>query len=246
MNARHSISETHFYVLKIATFLLVILMDACTHDPIVDSPNGSETGGSTDNGNSGSTPCNNNGVICFESNVMPIFQSSCAQQGCHNATSRREGLVLDSYVNIMKKGIAPGNANQSKLYRVLFADGEDQMPPQGPLTAAQKDSIRLWIDQGAKNTTNCNCSCDTTRFEFSTIIQPLINTNCGGCHSTATHSGNIDLSSYTAIKANAINGKLLGSVMHTTGYVAMPEGGKLSDCQISQIANWINAGEPNN
>jgi mono/diheme cytochrome c family protein len=53
--------------------------------------------------------------------------------------------------------------------------------------------------------------------------------------------------SYTAVKTQVTNGKLLGSVKHAAGYSPMPQGGnKLSDCQITQITNWINAAAPNN
>jgi hypothetical protein len=129
---------------------------------------------------------------------------------------------------------------------VLFATGEDQMPPDAPLTKAQKDSIALWINQGARNTTNCNCNCDTTQFTYTAVIQPLLSSNCVGCHKPGSLGGNIDLSTYTSAKAQATNGKLLGSVQHSVGYSPMPQGGKLSDCQISQLKNWINAGATNN
>jgi cytochrome c5 len=215
------------------------LLDSCIHDPFID-PNSL-------NGGEPSTPgCVYNGEVCFESSVLPIFVSSCAMSGCHNASSQREGYVLDSYTNILRRGITPGSATSSKLYKVLFATGEDRMPPNGSLTLAQKDSIKVWINQGAKNTTNCNCTCDDTQFTYAAIIQPLINTFCVGCHKAGSLGGNIDLSTYAKVKTQVDNGKLLGSVTHTSGYVAMPQGGKLEDCQISQIQKWIDAGALNN
>ena len=38
---------------------------------------------------------------------------------------------MDSYSSIVKKGISPGDADESKLYKVLFETGEDRMPPDG-------------------------------------------------------------------------------------------------------------------
>jgi hypothetical protein len=67
-----------------------------------------------------------------------------------------------------------------------------------------------------------------------------------GCHKPGSLGGGIDLSTYNAIKDQVDNGKLYGSVTHSTGYKPMPQGGKLSDCEITQISNWIDAGALNN
>lgn len=218
---------------------IIIIVDSCIHEPFIDP--------FTLNEGQPTTPgCVSDGLVCFESSVLPIFLTSCAISGCHDAKTKKEGYILDNYNNIIRKGISPGNANGSKLYEVLFETGEDQMPPDAPLSKAQKDSIAAWINQGAKNTVNCNCACDDTKFTYATIIQPLINNNCVGCHKPSSLGGNIDLSTYNAVKVQVDNGKLLGSVTQAAGYIAMPQGSKLSDCQINQIKNWISAGAPNN
>jgi cytochrome c5 len=214
-------------------------LDSCIHEPFID-PNA---------GNGGEPPisgCVYSGEVCFESSVLPIFVSSCARSGCHDVSSHKEGYVLTSYSKIMSKGITPGSAASSKLYKVLFESGENRMPPDGSLTQAQKDSIKVWINQGAKNTTNCNCTCDDSQFTYTAIIQPMLATQCVGCHKPGSLGGNIDLSTYAKVVTQVTNGKLLGSVTHSAGYVAMPQGGKLEDCQISQIQKWIDAGALNN
>jgi len=219
--------------------VLMFLVSNCVHDPLVDPENPGE------NPEPGCTQSN---TVCFESNVLPIFVSSCAKPGCHDAVTHEEGFILDSYSNIVRKGIKPGNANDSEIYEVLFKDGDDRMPPSpdAPLTQAQKDSIKVWINQGAKNTTDCNCYCDENQFTYAATIQPLVNSKCVGCHKPGSLSGNIDLSTYSAVKVQVDNGKFLGSVTHAVGYSPMPQGGKLSDCEISQITKWINAGALNN
>ena len=46
--------------------------------------------------------------------------------------------------------IGPGNAAGSRLYLRLIGNGFGmQMPPTGPLNAAQIKIIKDWIDQGA-------------------------------------------------------------------------------------------------
>lgn len=214
-----------------------VLTESCIHDTFVVPevpPEDTETG------------CTSGGKVCFESSVLPIFVSACARSGCHDAKTRREGYNLSSYAYIVSRGITPGNASGSKIYRVLSESGEDRMPPDGSLTQAQKDSIATWINQGALNTIDCNCSCDPTVYTFTAVIEPLIKNKCVGCHKPGDLSGNIDLSTYTKIKAQADNGKLLGSVSHDVGFKPMPQGGKLSDCEITQIQKWIEAGTLNN
>jgi len=218
--------------------LILGMVGSCVHDPFLDP--------FTLNEGEYSTPgCVYSGEVCFESNVLPIFISSCARSGCHDATSN-EDYKLNNYANIVRRGITPGNATNSKLYRVLFASGSDQMPPDVPLTQAQKDSIKAWINQGAKNTVNCNCSCDPTQYTYAAIIQPLVSIQCIGCHKPGSLGGNIDLSSYSLVKTQVDNGKFLGTVTHAAGYSPMPQGSKLSDCQINQITSWIAAGASNN
>jgi len=227
------------YSLSGLIFTLIIMVGSCIHDPFIDPS-------SLNNGEPNTPGCTSAGTVCFESSVLPIFISSCARSGCHDAITKEEGYVLDNYSNIVRKGIVPGNASESKLYKVLFASGEDRMPPDAPLSQAQKDSIAAWINQGAKNTVNCNCACDPTSFTYAAIIQPIINNQCVGCHKPGSLSGNIDLSTYSLVKVQVNNGKLLGSITHDVGFSPMPQGTKLSDCQITQVKNWINAGALNN
>ena len=187
--------------------------------------------------------------VCFEADVLPILQSNCAKAGCHDANSGASDYVLNSYANIIKRGVVAGNATSSKLYKVLFATGESKMPPNGnpALTDAQKNIIGVWINQGAKNTTNCGTTCDANAFAYTANIKPLMTTYCTGCHSSTNASKGIDLSTYAGVKAAASNGSLYGSIAQSTGFVAMPQGGaRLSDCQILVVQKWIAAGTPNN
>lgn len=226
-----------FGVITFATLLTY----SCTHDPFLDPATLNE-------GNPSTPGCQteSEGLVCFESSVLPIFQSSCAKSGCHDAQTHEEDYILDNYNTIVRKGIKPGNAAESKLYKVLFAGGEDLMPPGEPLTQAQKDSIKLWIDQGAKNTVNCNCFCDSTKYAFTANIHPIIQNYCEGCHKPGNVSGGVDLSTYAKIVSEANSGNLLGSIIHASGYQPMPPSGKLTECEIAQVKKWIETGSTNN
>jgi mono/diheme cytochrome c family protein len=193
-------------------------------------------------------PPPNNG-ICFESEVLPLFQSNCAKSGCHDAITREEGYQLDGFSNIVRKGLISGNANASKIYRSLTGNGVDMMPPSGntPLTNAQIALIGQWINEGAKNTVNCGTTCDSSQFTYNTNIKPMMQTHCTGCHGGTGASGaGILLDSYATVKAQVTNGKLYPSITHTGAY-PMPKGSaKLSDCNIAQVRKWITAGALNN
>lgn len=89
--------------------------------------------------------------ICFTRQVLPIFQNSCATSGCHDATTAEEGYVFTDYANIMKS-IEPGDASKSKAYKAITSHSET-MPPDVPLPIDKRILIRLWIEQGAKETT---------------------------------------------------------------------------------------------
>lgn len=221
----------------LVSLVLIVMLPACKHEiPGVPAPEPP------------TIPPGSN-LVCFESEVLPIFISNCAKSGCHDAASHEEGYVLDSYDNIIREGIIPGDANDSEIYEVLFETGNDKMPkpPNPDLTAEQKALIGRWINEGARNTVNCGTACDPTQFTYSGTIRNLLSTHCTGCHGGTAPSGNINLTIYDGVRAVALNGKLLGAVSHAPGFQPMPQGGnKLSDCQIGQIRSWIDAGTPNN
>jgi hypothetical protein len=91
-------------------------------------------------------------------------------------------------------------------------------------------------------------NCDTLNSTYSAVVQPALQTyGCIGCHSGPVPSGNILLTSYNAVKTYAQNGKLYGSITHSSGYVAMPQGGnKMNSCTINKIKAWIDSGTLNN
>jgi uncharacterized membrane protein len=224
--------------IAVSIFALLVAVNSCTHEvPVLVVNPAPEPG-----------PVPNNGV-CFESEILPLFQSNCAKSGCHDEATHKADIVLNNYANILKKDIVPGRADNSKIYKVLFETGNDKMPPppNADLTLAQKTLIAKWINEGAKNTVNCNNTCDSNQFKYAANISVIMNAFCTGCHSGAAASGNIDLTNYSNVKIQAANGRLVGSVTQAAGYSAMPKNAnKLSDCQIAQIKKWVAAGALNN
>ena len=64
-------------------------------------------------------------------------------------------------------------------------------------------------------------SCDTTNYTFSGGVAPILQNHCLSCHSNsaaAAYGGGIKLQDYADVKARALDGKLLGTIKHTSGY----------------------------
>jgi hypothetical protein len=184
-----------------------------------------------------------NAAICFERDILPIFNSKCAMSGCHDAGTAAEGYDLSNYKKIISDGIVKGKPNSSELYEVV---ADNEMPPKGytKLSDAEKQMLYDWIADGAKNGINCAVKCDSAVSGFTAVIQPMMTKYCVGCHAYPNASAQVELSGYIGVK-NAINQGLLKSMDHS-GYYPMPKGGaKLSDCEINQVRNWIQRGAPN-
>lgn len=89
--------------------------------------------------------------------------------------------------------------------------------------------------------------CDTANMSFSAHVLPILNDNCNACHASSAALGGIVLDTYTEVKKQVDNGKLLGSIRHEAGFSPMPQGQpQIANCPIDRIAAWIQAGAPNN
>jgi hypothetical protein len=95
-----------------------------------------------------------------------------------------------------------------------------------------------------------NDGCDTINITFALSVAPVLDQYCLSCHGNSTaasYGSNIKLEDYTDVKAQADNGKLIGSISHESGYSPMPKGAsKLDNCIITAIKQWIDAGAQNN
>ncbi len=89
----------------------------------------------------------------FNRDVRPILADACYK--CHgpDARARKADLRLDTAAGFQET-VAPGKSGASELFRrITSTDPDEQMPPPKAdkhLTAKQIETIRRWIDQGAK------------------------------------------------------------------------------------------------
>lgn len=217
-------------------FVILITISSCKHETLEDIPikENCETG-----------------TIDFVNQVLPILESNCSTTGCHNESSHKHFVVTDNYYNLIKSiDVNAGNAEKSELYEVITDNSDDIMPPSNSgfvLTQIQKDIIKKWINQGAKNIECTNyVECDSSSFKYTLNVKPLLDESCVSCHSSGNSTGTT-LDNYTDLKISVESGSFLNSIKHISGTSAMPQGiDKWDDCKIAIIEKWINDGAQNN
>jgi hypothetical protein len=193
--------------------------------------------------------------VCFQRDVLPIFNNKCSNTNCHDKATHKEGFILNRYTDTTIKGTlyrGIKSLSLAKFQHGLTLTGEDRMPPEDvpQLTQAEIDTVVKWYNEGARTTT---CSgnplvCDTSNVTYSGTFRPIIERNCIGCHYEATGlNSDTDLSRYDSVYVLAMNGELMQSIGHDGYVVPMPqEIDQLPDCLVRQFRAWVNKGAPNN
>ncbi len=104
--------------------------------------------------------CAASSEVSFSEDVLPIFRGRCIQ--CHQPSGQgyeKSGLDLTTYEGLMKGTkygamVVPGDPDASNLMLLLDwrASPELRMPHgKKKLSTCDRDAIRHWIRQGAKN-----------------------------------------------------------------------------------------------
>src|SRR3954451_8600733 len=98
-------------------------------------------------------------AVDFEHEILPILKANCL--ACHNQTSSKADLVLETPQTIHKGGesgpaVTPGKPGESLLFQVASHEKRPLMPPKENKVAASElkpeelGLLKLWIEQGAK------------------------------------------------------------------------------------------------
>jgi hypothetical protein len=107
------------------------------------------------------TACGGDPAVSFSQDVKPIIDQNCIE--CHQAGGQGEvasGFDLTSYEGMMKGAqfgpmVIAGDAEGSNMLVLIEgrADPSINMPhgQQKPISKQNIQTIRLWIEQGAKN-----------------------------------------------------------------------------------------------
>ncbi|MEI6277595.1 MAG: c-type cytochrome domain-containing protein [Prolixibacteraceae bacterium] len=204
--------------------------------------------------------------VCFERDVLPIFQNSCATTGCHSAGGGKAGYDFSNYASILKT-IAPSDAQGSKAYQAITGKNFVQfMPPKGAVSENDRIIIRVWIDQGAKNTTCSTTAANTgttpiipttpvvvksQQVCFQRDLLPVLVSSCAisGCHDQTTRRDGYNITTYASVMTNLVvagnptSSRLYtavrGNSMPPKPYTALPQAVKDS------LFNWIKNGARN-
>ncbi|WP_455222171.1 c-type cytochrome domain-containing protein [Kaarinaea lacus] len=99
--------------------------------------------------------------VSFAKQIQPILASNCLS--CHNTEGqgyKKSGLNMETYEALMKGTkfgpvIIPGNALSSSLVLIIEGKADPAITmPHGSLQILpqqDRDTIKQWIEQGAKN-----------------------------------------------------------------------------------------------
>src|SRR5262245_45278920 len=80
----------------------------------------------------------------FDRDIAPLLKAHCVK--CHGPAKREGKLNLSTAADIVRGGkngavVAPHDAAASRLWERIASD---EMPPDEPLKAAEKDLIKRW------------------------------------------------------------------------------------------------------
>ena len=133
----------------------------------------------------------------FEADVRPILAAKCFR--CHGQEVQKGELALHIAERILQGGesgeiLVPGKAAESRLYE-LVSSGE--MPPdkKNPLTSAEVELLRRWIDGGA----TLPGQSESARSLSQHDVIPILLLRCTACHGRHKQEGGLDLRSREAM-----------------------------------------------
>lgn len=104
------------------------------------------------------TLANSSYAVDYAKDVAPVFNRSCV--ACHNSKKAEGGLNLESGANLLKESdsgipVVAGKSAESELLVRITATDDTVMPPKDnaagakPLTPAEIELVKQWIDAGA-------------------------------------------------------------------------------------------------
>lgn len=135
--------------------------------------------------------------VDFIKEVQPLLELHCVK--CHGPEKPKGGLRLDTLAGALKGGddgsaLVAGKPLESSLYTttILPADHDDVMPPpkEGRLNKAETDTLKAWIEEGAKWPEGLTLSV-RKKINFAKDIQPIFEFNCVACHREGHDKGDL-------------------------------------------------------
>jgi cytochrome c553 len=197
-------------------------------------------------------------VPSFETDIVPVLRAKCFR--CHGDTLRKGELALNSPEAIRRGGesgpvIVAGKAVESRLYEVIR---DAEMPPdkKNPLTDAEIELVRKWIDGGAIfGNAKSAARPEVTQHD----VLPILLLRCTVCHGARKQEANLDLRSRAAILRGGKSGPVVvpgkpdeSLLLRRIRAEEMPPRPRLIEAtvkpmeadEVRKLARWIEIGAP--
>lgn len=188
----------------------------------------------------------------FERDVLPIVTAKCLS--CHGGNSM-VGLDLRTAASLFKGShngpvLVKGSPEESLLYKKISSR---MMPPEAfnrPLTEAEIETIRLWIEGGALSDAREEIILSEQEIEkFNHEALPVLKTHCIGCHGGGEPMGALDLRSLASLLRGSQNGPVIveGSadasiLIRKVSAGAMPPPGmgpRVDKTDLDRLRHWV-------
>jgi len=139
----------------------------------------------------------------FERDIKPLLMLRCGR--CHGAESKKAGLQLTELAELLKGGESGSAISvEHPLESVLWERIHDgSMPPedQPPLTEAEKERIRQWIEGSAAS----EARAISPKISHHEVL-PFLYARCVVCHGRAKQEGGLDLRTVESIHRGGKSG----------------------------------------
>ncbi len=193
----------------------------------------------------------------FETDILPLLTARCVR--CHGDELRKSDLSLTSAAGLLRGGesgaaIVAGNPEKSPLFEMV-RDGHMPPKPAEPLAAAEIDSIRRWIELGAKSAEGEAKSQQVTDHQ----ALPILLLRCSTCHGASRQEAGLDIRTRDAILRGGKSGPAIVAgkpdeslLIRRIHAGEMPPKKSLLDAgvkpvtsrEVEILSQWIAAGAP--
>ncbi len=195
------------------------------------------------------------GVPC---DVADVLSQNCTS--CHSGATPSAGVDLTTFASL----VGPSKVDPSASIIVRSAsrmhNTQNPMPSSGQLPAAKIAVIDQWIAAGTPKGA-CNSPANPTNPTNPTNppapvdgvpcdVAGVLAKSCTSCHSGATPSAGVDLTTYAALMAPSPADPSSSIIQRSAlrmndAQAPMPATGQLPAADIAIIEQWIAAGTPN-
>lgn len=183
--------------------------------------------------------------VSYYTQIVPILKRSC--QGCHHPGDPNGDLIVTSYTELKKGGMAGeaiivGKPDDSLLIELISGDPPAMPQNQEPLTKEEIDLFKRWILEGAKDDTPVNADVmdgELPKYIVPPVVSALAYSPDG---LTLSVSGVNEVLLYDS-KTFEIKSRFVGKARRITSIV-YADGGKIlgvaggSPAQFGEIQLW--------